>query len=222
VNRAANPFIIAGLDLHEHVKTAADVSQDVAWVKARFAEDPVAGFTPAFISTEFSLILWWQQQLNSGTPSLCGELNALIRNVAQGTPVPPRSYARYLQGNPGISPPGWFSSFYCALNANGFEVATFGLVRGNQYPYTLDLINDGNCPAPTNEAGSITATPWVMVPAYNGALLGTNASPYAAPPTGSSPRPGPGYGMYNENPLVFPDFARIVSAGPGLRGAACR
>ena len=212
VNRAGPPFVIQGIDLHEHVNSISDVDRDVAWVKDRFAVNPVPGFSPAFISTEFSLILNWQKQLNSGTPSLCTTINTLVRNVAQGTPISGRDFSRYLRRNPGVSSPGWFKQFYCSLNRNGFEAATYGLVRENQFPYQLDLLNDGVCPAPYNNAGHITTTPWVMVSAYNGALLGTNRDGSAAYPTREVPFQVPSFGYYNENPLVFPDFAQIVFA----------
>jgi hypothetical protein len=219
VNQAGPPYIIAGVDLHEHVSSVSDVDNDVAWVNNQFSQSPTSAFKPSFIATEFSLILRWQQQLNSGNPSLCNQINNMVENVAQGTPVSASSFQKYLRRNANIYSEGWFKQFYCALNKNKFEAATYGLVWNSQFPYTQDLLV---CPAPTNTSNEITTLPWIMVPAFNAGLLGTSRDPYTAYPTYANRRPTPSYGYPVENPLVFPDFAEIISKTQGGRNQVCR
>jgi hypothetical protein len=225
-----HPNAIVGIDLHEHVYRISDIDNDVAWVNNAFAGSEAPNFKPSFISTEFSLILLWINQLNTGRPvTLCTQLNNMITSVAKGEPLSYRDYYQFLRQNPQIFSEGWFRRFYCKLSSYKFKVATYGLARENQYPYQLDLINGANDPINNGaclSAGSANkkpvVTPWVMLPAYNGALLGTSRYPYTPPPTPANLRPTPSFGYFNENPLVFPDFAQIVAGKQEDKVSVCQ
>jgi hypothetical protein len=196
---AKNPNV-AGIDLHEHVASIKDAANDVDYVNAQFA---LAGANRQIISTEFSMVLLWDSVLNAGPGvTLCNQVNQMIKSAAAGTPVTFAEFQSYLSAKSWYPKTqnglGWFAQFYCMFHRRP-NVATviYGLERTPRYPYTLDLLQTDSSNPPVCRKGQHS---WVMMPAFDGATMGTDRNGASA-----------GFGYLNANPLVFPEFAKVLN-----------
>lgn len=198
---------VAGIDLHEHVLSLQNAAVDLDYVNSQIEQLNPKHVTKSIISTEFSLVLLWQSALNVLNPahpqllSLCKQLNSMITKAAAGIAVGETTFKDYLDKQPWYPEPqngyGWFAQFYCVFHKRpNVAAVTYGLEEAPQYPYNGDLLatdpnSDGNC-----YAGDL---PWVMVPAYDGTIFGTDMTP------GS-----PSFGYFKRNPIVYPDFDAVI------------
>ncbi|MFO1059708.1 MAG: hypothetical protein U1E53_22410 [Dongiaceae bacterium] len=160
------------------------------------------------ISTEFSRVQLWDKNLNApsqlpGPPAnLCDQVNRMIEAAAAGTPVSFSRFQGFLRGQTSWYPKtqnglGWFAQFYCMFHRRpNVSVVTYGLERSPQYPYELDLL-ETDPPGSTHCKAGVHS--WVMISAYDGATMGTNTS-----------RGSASFGSFNANPLVFPEFEKVV------------